>query len=49
MMIKSKNELNPSNRKTGWICPKCGRVYAPYIKECIKCNNKVIIEQNTSK
>jgi hypothetical protein len=22
----------------GWICPKCGRVYAPWVKECEACN-----------
>lgn len=31
----------------GWICPRCQRVYAFFIQECIKCN-KVIeqIEEN---
>lgn len=23
---------------TGWICPKCGRVYGPFINECPYCN-----------
>lgn len=23
---------------SGWICPKCGDVYAPYVQGCIKCN-----------
>ena len=23
---------------SGWICPKCGRVYAPWVKECEACN-----------
>lgn len=23
---------------TGWICPKCGRVYAPFMSECLYCN-----------
>jgi hypothetical protein len=23
---------------TGWQCPKCGRVYAPFVDECIACN-----------
>ena len=23
----------------GWICPKCGNVYAPFQFECIRCNN----------
>ena len=23
---------------TGWICPKCGKVYAPDVKECLNCN-----------
>lgn len=22
----------------GWVCPKCGKVYAPDIKECFTCN-----------
>lgn len=24
----------------GWECPKCGRVYAPFWAECIKCNKE---------
>lgn len=32
----------------GWICPKCGRVYAPFIPECQYCNEKVeSISSNT--
>lgn len=30
----------------GWICPKCGRVYAPYIPECQHCNKALIITSN---
>jgi hypothetical protein len=26
----------------GWICPKCGSVYAPFVQECWKCSNKSI-------
>lgn len=22
----------------GWICPKCGRCYAPYVSGCLYCN-----------
>ena len=22
----------------GWICPKCGRVYGPFVQECSACN-----------
>ena len=25
----------------GWICPKCGRVYCPAVKECSTCNSKL--------
>ena len=25
------------NMNNGWVCPKCGRVYAPYIPECMFC------------
>ena len=32
---------------TGWICPKCGKVYAPYVTECIACNGASIpVEPN---
>lgn len=24
--------------KYGWVCPKCGKVYAPDVKECWNCN-----------
>lgn len=27
----------------GWVCPKCGRVYAPFKQECTHCNNSPII------
>ena len=35
-----------------WICPKCNRVYAPFIAECKKCNdelnkNKIIPESKS--
>jgi len=26
---------------TGWICPKCGSVYAPFVAECGVCNGIV--------
>lgn len=28
---------------SGWICPKCGRVYAPYVFECTHCNKEIKI------
>ena len=27
-----------SGHNYGWICPKCGRVYGPYVNECCACN-----------
>jgi len=24
----------------GWQCPRCGRVYAPYVAECERCNSQ---------
>lgn len=29
----------------GWICPKCGRVYNPWVMSCEPCNMKAIINQ----
>lgn len=27
---------------TGWICPKCGRVYAPFWGQCTVCNENPV-------
>ena len=24
--------------RAGWVCPKCGCVYAPHVSECRHCN-----------
>jgi hypothetical protein len=26
---------------TGWICPKCGSVYAPFVADCAACNGRL--------
>jgi len=28
-------------KPNGWECPKCGRVWAPWVKECSDCNNLI--------
>ena len=28
---------------TGWICPKCGKVWAPHIDYCIDCISDITI------
>lgn len=32
----------------GWTCSKCGRSYAPYVQECIYCNNRIIKYLNST-
>jgi len=40
------NTWRPEDPK-GWICPKCKKVYSPYIYECAECNGIKIVKQDT--
>lgn len=33
-----KGIVTIDNLPMGWVCPKCGKVYAPDVKECFTCN-----------
>jgi hypothetical protein len=33
---------------TGWVCPKCGSVYAPFVAECGVCNGFVKMGTTTT-
>lgn len=43
-LIDLEQEVNKEQEKrsylTGWVCPICGKVYAPYTTQCFHCNNK---------
>ncbi len=28
---------------TGWVCPKCGKVYAPWVSECSQCRGITVM------
>lgn len=30
----------------GWVCPKCGRVYSPFVHTCSHCNHKITTQEN---
>lgn len=34
------------NGQTGWICPKCGKVHAPWVSEC-NCNGTTTVTSNS--
>ena len=31
---------SPERKNYGWICPKCGAVYAPTVPSCLRCVGK---------
>lgn len=33
--------FNINKPPQGWVCPKCGRVYAPFVAECHSCNQAI--------
>ena len=33
-----EQNISTQSPKYGWVCPKCGKVYAPDVKECLNCN-----------
>ncbi len=42
----SAQQINPHPTilyNSGWVCPKCGTVYAPHVQGCVKCNNPMEI------
>jgi hypothetical protein len=30
-------------KQYGWVCPKCGGVYAPFVMECHRCCQPVVV------
>ena len=36
--ISFDNKGSIRSSQSGWICPKCGRIWAPWIQECVLCN-----------
>lgn len=38
---ETPNTLKEKNKggMMGWICPKCGRCYSPFVSMCSLCNN----------
>lgn len=37
--LNSNKEQEKHSYLTGWVCPICGKVYAPHVTQCFHCNN----------
>jgi hypothetical protein len=37
-MVLQSSCSTPGTPAQGWVCPKCGSVYAPDVKGCALCN-----------
>ena len=37
-----KEETFKTSYNYGWICPKCGHVYAPWVHSCKHCNEQCV-------
>jgi hypothetical protein len=33
-----RSRAHQTQSRSAWVCPKCGRVYAPWMPECQECN-----------
>lgn len=45
-ITENQNRQNNQNNRWnyniyGWVCPKCGSVYGPFIFECCRCNHPI--------
>ena len=38
--------MDDTNTYKGWVCPRCGRVNAPWVSQC-NCGGNVFIKINT--
>ncbi len=34
---------------TGWQCPQCSKVWAPWVQECLACNGKGVSNRETER
>lgn len=37
VFVQGAPEPKPEHDKTGWICPRCQRVFAPFVAHCFFC------------
>lgn len=31
----------------GWVCPKCGSVYAPFVMKCEQCCRRIVVSDES--
>ena len=48
IMDEKSEDIEKNNYLYGWVCPRCGNVYAIWVAGCFRCNQPKFVSTNTT-